>query len=1132
MRLFTVAYIACILGCTAVYTTDAAKAKSGINNSGIIPGTNITIYDVRDENGEPMDFDDFLKGMLPMVLPAPDVSSGVSKRSSPLVKRGGDYDEREYVRRWCVLQKSTHPLANPYHETLLGRPNGDYYIGTGRPIPWPGSELDCALSATPCPLTATADMTYTDSISYTVTDSTSGSVTNSLGGAKTVTNSSSVADTVSTTFETNWSHTNSHTEDHSLASTTGTIGTKGGSDSTNNVRIDTNNSDNGGGSNWNHEDNGSSTDEKHWSAGFSGFGASVSGGGSSTDTKGHSDSKGGNTSWNNGHQDGWNNATNKEDNWSQQTQDLTTETSGTSDTSSDTSGGSNSKTNSKMVTKGVDISVNSDWTNSTTVNNGKDVSKGNTVTTAKSDSLAKGLTVPVGMCMGLVCFPKAEMMVLQYLCADTEEQIAERVPVAVTRSYSPGAQLSCRTGMVTCGALDNGAMPLTTFDDVYRNIGSKNALRVGGVIDAKNPLVSNNGQFSAVMEANGNFVIYRSGQVKVWETGATPFVSIPGINQINHRVKINTRGHLTVETQNLFTKVKPSYQIGAFRQTWSTQPIANNYTVGSPRRGDNPYDDYILVLNDNGILVLFDAMYIRIWCSTSTTDYPCTGSKGYRYQENYLVPTDVPTPETGLSATKDPQNNIIYKTAFATNPYILSRDVNCTEGIRSGTGIQSPNGRFKVIVYPTGNLVIKDGTRTMWASNTANIETTVAPYRLFLTAAGDLVLEDAVHRWLWTGRNTKSRTTGPYKATISDIGKLVVTDNGDVEVWDSWPHTGLYEATALRNTERLCYEPCGECATTVNTSVEVVHTITAPPVTITTMIPTVTTTTIADATPTPAPNPESILNKCKTWMDTYKIDPFVSWGGIEKDTSMQAQWVYYDCACFGTYSKYKPEILRTHLGKWGTLTNTGIRKQYTESYCDCPVAQDVYKIVPNPKNWGTLGDATQRSRWTTLGCDANVNREPFITNAQTGGTTVVPPTWTTLANYTTNISDRYITTFTNTTSTTIGLNVTVGGDSKTTNVVITSTVIDATMTVTDSQTIAVTTGYTVTAVRPGVTTTANPTTTTTTTTGKPPTPTCSGGKPGVGDGSGTGGQCCKTEQDCKDSCVGGKCGVCGKDFSC
>ncbi|KAG0020409.1 hypothetical protein BGZ82_011604 [Podila clonocystis] len=1064
-------------------TTGArASRRALVNNSGIIPGTNITVYGLIDlKSGKPVDYEEFASGFIH--APTTDNPDMVAKKI--LSKRGGEFDNKEFVRKYCIPQVSVNPEANPYHRSLTGRNDVNYFKGVGQGIPFPKSGTNCGLSAQDCPIALTQDITYTNAIAFTVSDSDSNSLTGTLGGSETITNSSSTAETVAHTLEKNWSHTNSHTEDYSLATTTGEIITAGNSSSSNDVKIRTDGKDWGKGSNENQEDGTNKNSEKHWNVELDVPFVKAGGGGSESNGETHSKSKGSNSHDNSNYQDGWNNGTTKEDNWSKQTQNLRTETRGSSDTSSDTTGGSDSTTNSVMKTKGIDISVGKDWSKSNSTTKEHGVTQGNTTTTASTTGITRTFYVPAGKCMALACFPRAEMLVLPYICVDTEEQTAERVAVSIAKYATQKQELECAfAGLILCQDDIQGTVPFVTVDDTYLSIGAKNVLRMGGAIDAGNPLISNNGDFMAIVEANGNFIVYRTGNIKVWETGPTPFVSIPNISTYKHRVRINSRGHLVVETMNMFSKVNPKYQTNIFRQVWSTQPVASNFTVGTPRRPDSPYDDYVLVLDDKGRLNLYDAMYIKTWCTYDTVGNNCGNNKGYKYQEHYLVPTDFPTPDPGLGPVRDPHNSIIHATSYLPGDSFVSKDANCTDGIPSGSGLQSPNGRFKVILYPTGNMVIKDGLRTMWTTNTANMERTTGPFKMFLNDAGDLVIADATKRWIWLGENKVSRTTGPFKATITDAGKFVVTDSLGKDVWESWPQNNISPAYMFMATARYCYDKCGECAATVNVTTAVTNTITAAPVTVTT---TVTTATTTRPVATPTPNPESILNKCKAWMDTYKIDPFVNWGTIDKNPSMQAQWIYYDCACFGTYLKHGVEILRTHLGKWGKLTNASVRRQYTESYCNCPLAQDVFKITPNPKNWGSLKDTTLQSQWTKETCDDNVNREPFVTGAIGKGT----PTWTTLANFTTNIQDNYFTTFTNTTGTTIGVNVTTGADSKTTSAIITTHLTNATMTVTDSKTIAITTGYTITTVPTGPSRTA-------TTVVATPTPRCTGGTPGLG----------------------------------
>lgn len=360
-----------------------------------------------------------------------------------------------------------------------------------------------------------------------------------------------------------------------------------------------------------------------------------------------------------------------------------------------------------------------------------------------------------------MCNPSSEMFILPFICANSETLTADRVFAAVANVVANSEnKFACKTiGAVSCGSISGNSIPYVTYDDNIREMGGKFYLIASKVIDGvSNALVSNSGEYTATIENNGNFVVTRAGGAKVWESGATPFINLGESSLYRHRVRINMRGHLVVETTNMWSKTKQPYMNNLFVQSWSTQPIGNNFTVGVPRRAESTADEYLLIL------------------------------------DNF--------------------------------------------------------GRFKIILYPTGNLVIKDATIT---------------------------------------------------STIT-----------------------------------------------------------------TASLPTI----------TPGPSSGSIMDKCKNWMTTYKIDPFVSWRDIENNTNMQTQWVYYDCACFGAYIKYGVEVLRTNLGKWGTLEDKNLQKQYTESYCNCPVAKEVYNVIPG-KTWGSLNDATLKSQWKAEGCDANLNREPF-----------------------------------------------------------------------------------------------------------------------------------------------------------
>lgn len=83
---------------------------------------------------------------------------------------------------------------------------------------------------------------------------------------------------------------------------------------------------------------------------------------------------------------------------------------------------------------------------------------------------------------------------------------------------------------------------------------------------------------------------------------------------------------------------------------------------------------------------------------------------GYKFPEVYLVPTNFITPEENNN-----HNSISDLVKMSDLKYILPIDFenHCTY-LSSNNAILSPNKRFKMILEESGNLIIKDGTRTMW----------------------------------------------------------------------------------------------------------------------------------------------------------------------------------------------------------------------------------------------------------------------------------------------------------------------------------------------------------------------------------------------------------------------------------
>jgi hypothetical protein len=64
--------------------------------------------------------------------------------------------------------------------------------------------------------------------------------------------------------------------------------------------------------------------------------------------------------------------------------------------------------------------------------------------------------------------------------------------------------------------------------------------------------------------------------------------------------------------------------------------------------------------------------------------------------------------------------------------------------------MKSPNGRFKLILQKSGNMVLKDGIRTMWESMTSDPWFSKAPFKLMLSNRGVLYVTDSWNKVIFS----------------------------------------------------------------------------------------------------------------------------------------------------------------------------------------------------------------------------------------------------------------------------------------------------------------------------------------------------------------------------------------------
>lgn len=104
--------------------------------------------------------------------------------------------------------------------------------------------------------------------------------------------------------------------------------------------------------------------------------------------------------------------------------------------------------------------------------------------------------------------------------------------------------------------------------------------------------------------------------------------------------------------------------------------------------------------------------------------------------------------------------------------------------LKSGTAtdkLTSPNAKYKLVMQTDGNLVVYDGTRPIWASNTNGKG--VGPYQATMQDDGNLVVYDSTRKPLWAS-NTYRKGVAPYRAVMQDDGNFVVYA-GATATWSS-----------------------------------------------------------------------------------------------------------------------------------------------------------------------------------------------------------------------------------------------------------------------------------------------------------------------------------------------------------
>ena len=413
-----------------------------------------------------------------------------------------------------------------------------------------------------------------------------------------------------------------------------------------------------------------------------------------------------------------------------------------------------------------------------------------------------------GECKILVCFPFVISAAIPYECIDESDngefKKVHTEMMLIDNSTTLDGNLTCAQSLIDCKNKNkanffinnnmNFLMPDLTDSysrlefgkEIYSNTQNDSVI-----------MISNSMRFQLVLFKEGNLAIKRYRET-LWQSEMNFF------NDSKTRIRINEKGHLIQEMQakNLFANEIPNYEQQDWITIWSSAPINHNVTIGTPYDADG--NSYVLVLSDSGVLNLYDAVGALIWC----TDEDCQHRFGYKFPEVYLVPIISKSAEFFTPVEDNNHssiNRLVKKTDFE---YIVSLNKRCS-GLSSNKAILSPNKRFKLILEDSGNLIIKDGARTMWESLSGYIEHGISPYKLLLTPTCNLIIVSKNGYLIWMSILKEKKTKdSECRLKIQDEGRLVVIDNEKNEVWESWPMRGMNDGVTFFEPIEYKYVPC------------------------------------------------------------------------------------------------------------------------------------------------------------------------------------------------------------------------------------------------------------------------------------------------------------------------------------
>ncbi|KAL6631909.1 hypothetical protein U3516DRAFT_656493 [Neocallimastix sp. 'constans'] len=204
-------------------------------------------------------------------------------------------------------------------------------------------------------------------------------------------------------------------------------------------------------------------------------------------------------------------------------------------------------------------------------------------------------------------------------------------------------------------------------------------------------------------------------------------------------------------------------------------------------------------------VTLYDGVGVKIWEIKGHQE----NYNGYAFPVEYVYPLSINGNIKADYEYYDKHNVHNIKVVKDLNTNTI--EMNCSNRLNQNEALISENKKYRFYVQKTGNMVIKDNSRTTWSSNTANIDLFDGPYKIVFSPLGEIILRDKSNYSIWHSINPlalvdSENLLNSYKfyLTLTNESELIVDDQYHNVYWSNW-NKRLYDGH-IRFVNPVLYE--------------------------------------------------------------------------------------------------------------------------------------------------------------------------------------------------------------------------------------------------------------------------------------------------------------------------------------